>query len=519
MKKTLTLSITFVGLSLLLAPTPSHAQQVASFGARDDAPRLEAGRAARPSAEEQRARVASLEKRKAALEKYLASVNPASADYEATERSIRALDVKLRDIVAAGEAEAARAIPVRVSPQMAGAAAEDAPSSNLLSISPGERRSKFKSEVRIKVSPSFNSNIKISVVNNTGEEVYSNTLRYLVRGVDDYTTTVTLGDGVNIVRASSTDDKVSSNALVISGGELPVAEPSARAAAAPKAFRRQGGGGLVGLLLGGVVVSQQAENFSQADPFLGFIVGYDDTADDDWRLRWRVQGIFQVQAKKEEAPAESAAGEEDEEGEDTTNSTDFKSFLASRKSFDIEMSLWSDAAIKPLIFWGGNGDPNVRVGFYGSVGGSVYIDKNELRGDESVKVEDPDGESADENGQTELDPERAKIDNDIDHFYELGLIGNFFGGDVADRKLFMQARIGYGRYEGMAGFNPGKTGFLNDSRNRFVGKLRVFPTFLDRSPSGTADSSPMFGVEISAGRGPDQIKFFTGVATAIKLFK
>jgi hypothetical protein len=71
----------------------------------------------------------------------------------------------------------------------------------------------------------------------------------------------------------------------------------------------------------------------------------------------------------------------------------------------------------------------------------------------------------------------------------------------------------------MEGFNPNKKGFLNNSRNRFVGKLRIFPQFLDSNPDGDADSSPMFGVEINAGRGPDQIKFFTGVATAFKLFK
>jgi hypothetical protein len=80
----------------------------------------------------------------------------------------------------------------------------------------------------------------------------------------------------------------------------------------------------------------------------------------------------------------------------------------------------------------------------------------------------------------------------------------------------MQAKLGYGRYESLAGF--GKSGF-SDSRNRFVGKLRIFPMFLDRDPEGAADASPMFGVEINAGRGPDQIKFFTGIATAFKLLK
>lgn len=32
-----------------------------------------------------------------------------------------------------------------------------------------------------------------------------------------------------------------------------------------------------------------------------------------------------------------------------------------------------------------------------------------------------------------------------------------------------------------------------------------------------ADASPMFGGDTNAGRGPDRIKFFTGIATAFKL--
>lgn len=509
MKKILTLLTTLAGVLILLAPNAAHArQQVATFDARDDAPRPAARNAARTSAEESRARATALEKRKAALQKYLASVEPASADYEAASRSIREIEVKLRDIAAAAaaEAEAARPLPVRFARQMEGVSADDSPASKLLSISPGDRRSRFKSEVRIKVSPSFNSNIKITVVNNTGEEVYNNTLRYLVRGVDDYTTTVTLGEGVNIVKASSTDDKVVSNALLISGGELP-ADTAAKAErtvnAAPKAFRRQSQEGLVGLLLGGVVVSQQADRFSQADPFMGFIVGFSGqpNPNSSRALHFRVKGIFQVQPKKDEAPPKDIAA---------VDPSDFTPFLSSRKSFDIEMHGWWDTQLFRQT-------QRVRVGLYGAVGGTTYLSKNELLGDETVEVEQKDAEGNETGEETELDPELAKVDNDINLYYEGGLIGHFFGGE---KKLFMQAILAYGNYEGLAGLNPPGDGFWGNSRNRFIGKLRVFPTFLDVSAEGDSNLySPMFGVELNAGRGPDQLKFFTGVAVSISAFK
>lgn len=295
-------------------------------------------------------------------------------------------------------------------------------------------------------------------------------------------------------------------------------------------------GGLVGLLLGGAVMSQQGENFSQADPFLGFIAGYShrpkDRDDFGGLLHWRVQGIFQVQPKKEEAPV--AADSPTTTASPTPTpvasptpvpvlSSSFKPFLASRKTFDIDMHLWYDWPVQHLIFFGGGKNNDIRVGPYLSVGASTFIAKNELRGDQDVKVKNANSTTGE--NQTELDTERAKTDNDLKYFAEGGLIGNFFKWDKPQNSieekptLFMQAIIAYGRYESMAGFNPGKTGFLNDSRNRFIAKLRIFPHFLDPAPDGGASSSPMFGVEINAGRGPDQIKFFTGVATAFKLFK
>jgi hypothetical protein len=330
-------------------------------------------------------------------------------------------------------------------------------------------------------------------------------------------------------------------AFVAPGPALRVAPAPAPALGAPK--RRDASdsktdhGRMVGLLLGGAVMSQQGENFSQADPFLGFIAGYDHFEKEDplkASLHWRVQGIFQVQPKKEEAPETAEASASPSPSPTPAASPTptpvftaegFQPFLASRKTFDIEMQLWYDWAARNWIFFGREDSRNydVRVGVYGTIGASTYLDKNELQGDDKVKVK----KATADDGQTELDPQQAKIDNDLNKYWEVGLIGNFFhydrgtdnSRDLEHPKLFLRASVGYGNYESMEGFNPGKTGFLNNSRNRFIGKLRVFPQFLDSNPTGDADSSPMFGVEINAGRGPDQIKFFTGVATAFKLFK
>jgi hypothetical protein len=70
------------------------------------------------------------------------------------------------------------------------------------------------------------------------------------------------------------------------------------------------------------------------------------------------------------------------------------------------------------------------IGPYFAIGGTAYVFRNELKGDDSVKVEDTgDADNNDNtNDQVELDVERAKVDNDIDFFYEGGLIGNFTKG-------------------------------------------------------------------------------------------
>ena len=80
-----------------------------------------------------------------------------------------------------------------------------------------------------------------------------------------------------------------------------------------------------------------------------------------------------------------------------------------------------------------------------------------------------------------------------------------------DRRVFIENILAYGKYEGLQGLYAGK-----DTRNRFVGKLRLFPSGLNTAFGQQVRMTPMFGVDLNAGRGPDQIRFFTGFAIRIR---
>lgn len=496
---------------------------------------------------------AALQKRKAALRASLANADAASA--ESARNALVELEVKLQDLAAdivrvattvdGGPSSAAsRAKPaVTVAALTRTAPPADGPGDPQTDVIKATTVSSDRVSATISVDISGFSGTAFKVEAKDSSDRSLSSEPYEINGERRRAGVIV----VDVPLAAVGDTRVIVSSLDETAPATPVAvtipAPARPAAATPAALGGTRPSRLVGLLLGGTVISQQAENLSQADPFMGFIVGYDDIPsnplDTDWRLHWRVQSIFQVQPKKEEAPVEGTGEGEDTNEDGTADPPDFRSFIASRKSFDVEMSFWLDRPAKKYLFFGGgcNGiddkdkkdecvrkhfDHNFRIGPYFAVGGMAYVSKNELKGDDSVKVEDTkDANNNDNtNDQVELDVERAKVDNDIDLFYEGGLIGNFTrGAQEGKTKLFMQVKLGYGRYESLAGFNPGKSGFFNDSRNRFVGKLRIFPMFLDRDPEGTADAAPMFGVEINAGRGPDQIKFFTGIATAFKLLK
>ena len=286
---------------------------------------------------------------------------------------------------------------------------------------------------------------------------------------------------------------------------------------------------LVGLAPFGIVMSQQAESFSQADPFGGFIVGYMSrqavkadcrqvadpgrkgrlvecvehgrpfkNADSFYKgetrqtiaripnLNIRFQGLFQSTARTAEAPPEMTAGNPSSVGIQAENPSD-TSFIASRKSFDIEMHLWYEMPFRrsPILWWGP----------YAAIGGSTVLSKNELLG-EAVKK---DG--------TTLDTNQTKANNDIDKYYEGGLIFNYYNNNPEDTSLYIQAILAYGNYESLADLRP-----QANTKHRFIGKLRVFPQGLGRGFFDHGVAAPMFGVDLNAGKGEDHLKFFVGVA-------
>jgi hypothetical protein len=273
--------------------------------------------------------------------------------------------------------------------------------------------------------------------------------------------------------------------------------------------------GLTGLLVGGVVVSQQEKNFSQSDPFFGFTAGYNTNSfPSGWVLHYRIQGIFQSQPQTAVAPKAATASASPSPTPTPTPTptpaaspspvdiSNFTPFLASRKTFDIDFHIWAD---RPF------GRGVLRIGPYFGIGASTFIDSNELKGDETVTKTDASG------GETKLDPSLGRASNDLKKFIEGGIIANLLKDNG---ELFMQTQMLYGQYEALAGLVPG-----HDTRNRFIGRLRIFPTGLNLSlvdpnkESSGVSMSPMFGVELNAGRGPDQLKFFTGIAVSIRKFK
>jgi hypothetical protein len=260
--------------------------------------------------------------------------------------------------------------------------------------------------------------------------------------------------------------------------------------------------GITGLLVGGLVSSQQEKNFSQSDPFFGFIAGYNsDPGFAGFVAHYRVQGIFQVQPQTASAPKAATAAAAPSPTPAPVDPANFQTFLASRKTFDIDLHGWVDRPFGRGVY---------RLGLYGGIGASTYIDKNELKGDETVSKTD--GSSG---AETKLDPTLGRASNDLKRYIEGGLIAHFLKDNG---ELFMQTQLLYGKYEALAGLVPG-----HDTRNRFIGRLRIFPTGLklaiaDPNKDSGLDMSPLFGVELNAGRGPDQLKFFTGIAISISRF-
>ncbi|HYN83750.1 MAG TPA: hypothetical protein VER32_00755 [Pyrinomonadaceae bacterium] len=345
----------------------------------------------------------------------------------------------------------------------------------------------------------------------------------------------------------------------------------------------QNEGGPVGLLVGGAVLSQQAGEFQQSDPFFGFIAGYRSKlrgkvpkltatgvadgkryivlengalADADgyliesridgtprlcdaveepqcfkdkdftyviernsagvprrvlarqrqlypkergfsggWRWNLRFQGVFDAAPRT----ATATADDSDNGGGGETPAQDPFKFIASRKSFDVQ-------AHGSVDFWPRN---FFSIGPYVAWGAHTVLDRNELEGETVSPDENADGETDDDEVRS-----RARSDNDIKQYQEAGLTINL---DLFNRNLFIQNILAYGRYEGLKDLDPGDaTNPGNDTRNRFIGRLRIFPGGLNKRFGSIIRPIPMFGVDLNAGNGPDHLKFFTGFALGIR---
>jgi hypothetical protein len=310
---------------------------------------------------------------------------------------------------------------------------------------------------------------------------------------------------------------------------------------------------LIGLAPFGIVMSQQASNFSQADPFGGFIIGYMSAArhryicrrkivsqepktladeevchfrttanlenkdlkpffwayerskqvkdtEYEWEetnpykphLNLRFQGIFESDGRTASAPVAGATGMEPK-----------KTFIASLKTFDLDMHAWYEWRFfkSPVFHWGP----------YAAIGGSFALNKNEVNG-EGVTAEGGTGQT--DTGQSvPLDTRQVVISSGGKLYYEGGLSMNLYSPDEKDSNLYVQSFIGLGHYQAFADLRPSA-----NTKFRGIGKLRVFPFGLNRDFFARGVISPMFGVDLNAGKGPDQVKFFIGTVLNITKF-
>jgi hypothetical protein len=495
-------ALALIGLTLLTS-NAVNAQQVAAVklhgGGGVGANAVTAEARSRAAAEETRAQIPALQKRKSALERYLKTVNPASAEYKTVADSIQAIDLRLRILEKLSESVA----PARV-----------APTSAVVVVSPQDEELTAKvvthtreaASISVDVTKFRRSQIRVEATDSNGRPLRSTIFRVEREHTVLLLPPIPLAEtGDTIITISSIDGKVTTTLTVTaSSAGTPIKDLKA--------------GGAVGLMVGGMVVSQQAQNFNQADPFFGFIAGYTSKQRGDrgfgaWRWNLRFQGIFTAAARAAqganptpEGGGDGTDGDGDGDGNGGngnggnggtgSNPEDAFKFIASRKSFDFDAHMWID-------LWAANA---FSIGPYVAWGASAAMDKNELRG-EPVIVDNDNDDTEDEQGAVVTESES---DNDIKQFREAGVLMNLKMGP--DRRLFLQAIIARGWYEALKDLDRD-----DDTRNRFIGKLRIFPEGLDFD-LGNRAITPMFGLEVNAGAGPDQVKFFTGFAVRVKGF-
>lgn len=264
--------------------------------------------------------------------------------------------------------------------------------------------------------------------------------------------------------------------------------------------------GPVALMVGGSVISNQSQDFSQVDPFFGLIAGYIGHRTKQGRFNIRFEGIFSASARKAEAPAKSTTtttgggttGGGTTGGGTTASNTADLPFLSSRKAFEAGMQLW----------WGfpvpGSGGL-FELGPYAAYGTSSVLDKNELQ-NEPVKVGTGNGNIG--GNDVELDTTQVKANNDLKRYFELGMMADIF---LPNHTVFIHATFTKGNFEAYDGLYDNY-----NTKNRFHGRLDIFPAGLFRKFGEQKKVAPIFGIDLNASRGPDSLRFFSGFAVNLK---
>jgi hypothetical protein len=282
--------------------------------------------------------------------------------------------------------------------------------------------------------------------------------------------------------------------------------------------------GPVELMVGGSVISNQSQDFSQVDPFFGFIAGYighkvlSKHKSDFGAFNLRVEGLFSASARKAEAPAKSTTtsattgggttgggttgggttgGGTTGGGTTATNTPDLP-FLSSRKTFETGVQLWWAFPVP------GSGGL-FALGPYAAYGTSTVLDKNELK-DEPVKV----GATNNNIGgnDVDLDTSQVKANNDLKRYFEVGFMADVL---LPNNQVFIHATFAKGNFEAYDGLYDNY-----NTKNRFHGRVDIFPAGLFRKFGEQKKVAPIFGVDLNASRGPDSLRFFSGFAVNLK---
>jgi hypothetical protein len=225
----------------------------------------------------------------------------------------------------------------------------------------------------------------------------------------------------------------------------------------------------------------------------------------EFRLNFRFQGIFESDGRtatgKEDAATPSASPTPTPSATPAATPNNPFQFIASQQTFTTQGEAWME--FRPLR--------QFSFGPYVSIGASTLIDKSNAEA--GTKFVSDNGKSS----------TIVKQDTDLKKFYDIGAIFNL---RFPDQKFFLQAIFARGYYEqykdldlnplklGDAGYNP--LFKVDNTTKRFVGKLRVFPEGLNATFGRQIDITPMFGVDLNAGNGPDNLRFFTGFAIRLR---